>query len=99
MTKLKKEVKKVPAGKNDELTLTYTQFATDKERSELLAPEGHEFDNDALLEMLGFEKDGKGLKLVTEGHDFEIAPDGTIIRRNKDGKILTGKVASKEEER
>lgn len=98
MTK-KKEVKTVPAGTKDKLNITYTQFATNKEKSELIAPEGHEFDNDALLKMLGFEKDGKGLKLVAEGHDFEIAPDGTIIRKAKDGTILTGEEVDKDEER
>lgn len=96
MSNNNKQFKTVPAGKDDRLNLTCTQFASNQERSEIKAPEGREFDNDALLELLGFEKDGKGLKLPTEGHDFEILPNGEILRKDKDGKVLTG--SEKEEE-
>lgn len=96
MSNNKKQFKTVPAGKDDKLNLTCTQFASNQERSEIIAPEGREFDNDVLLELLGFEKDGKGLKLVAEGHDFEILPNGEILRKNRDGKVLTG--SEKEEE-
>lgn len=96
MSNNKKQFKTVPAGKDDKLNLTCTQFAANQERTEIKAPEGKEFDNDALLELLGFEKDGKGLKLAVEGHDFEILPNGEILRKGKDGRVLTG--SEKEEE-
>lgn len=96
----KKEVKKMPAGQKDELTIAYTSFASNLEKSEIKVGEGKEFDNDALLAILGFKEDGKGgLKLPVEGHDFEIAPNGEIIRKDKKGKILTGSKTQVENER
>ena len=59
MTK-RKEIGNKPAGKNDELNLTYTQFAADREKSEMRIGEGFEFENDALLKSFGFELDNSG---------------------------------------
>lgn len=89
MTKKKEVRKTVPAGKNDNMELTYTQFATNQERTEMLTGEGKEFDNDALLELLGFEKDGNGLKLSTSSHDVERDDKGKVTRRRKGRTILT----------
>lgn len=96
MSNNKKQFKTVPAGKDDNLNLTYTHFETNQARDEIKTGEGHEFDNDVLLELLGFEKDGKGLKLNTEDHNFEVLANGEKIRKDKDGKVLTG--SEKEEE-
>lgn len=96
MSNNKKQFKTVPAGKDDELNIAYTQFASNLARSEIKSGEGHEFDNDALLELLGFEKDGKGLKLNTEDHNFEVLANGEKIRKDNNGKVLTG--SEKEEE-
>ena len=91
MTK-KREVKSNPAGKDEKLTITYTGFATNLEKSEMLVQEGKQFDNDALLELLGFEKDGNGgMKLPTEAHNCEVLAKGKKIRRDNSGNILTGK--------
>ena len=91
MTK-KREVKSNPAGKDEKLTITYTGFATNLEKSEMLVQEGKQFDNDALLELLGFEKDDRGsMKLSTEKHNCEVVAKGKKIRRDNSGNILTGK--------
>lgn len=56
-----------PADSSDKFEITYTEFAANQERTEILSGEGKEFENDTLLEVLGFEKDSKGvLVLQTE---------------------------------
>ncbi len=83
--KLKKQR---PAGKNDELEIAYTNFASNERRTELKA-EGKEFDNDELLKMLGFQDKDGVMTLSTAEYEAEIAPNGEIIRRKKNGRILT----------
>ena len=86
----KKAFKTKPAGKDEKVNLTYAGFASNLERTELKTTEGKEFDNDELLKLLGFKEDENGLKLSTANYDFEIADNGEIIRKAKDGKVLTG---------
>ena len=86
----KKKYKVSPAGRNDKFEITYTGFAADIERTEIKVDEGHEFDNEGLLQMLGFEKDENGnLKLPASDYEAEIADNGEIIRRKKGSKVLT----------
>ena len=54
----KKKMK--PAGKNDSFDVTYTHFKTDRQRNELSTGNGERFDNDVLLEMLGFKENENG---------------------------------------
>ena len=83
-------MKTVPAGKGEKINITYTHFAANQERGEIAVGEGKEFDNDALLTMLGFEKDENGeLKLPTSNYEIEIADNGEIIRRKVKDKVLT----------
>lgn len=77
----KKEKKFIPASENDKLIITCTHFASNKEKTELLTGEGKEFDNDALLETLGFKKDDKGvLTLNTVDYQFDRDTKGNVIR-------------------
>lgn len=100
MTKVK-EKKRIPAGKNDNVTVTYTQFAANQEKTQVITGDGKEFDNDALLKLLGFEKGANGvLSLQTEEHGFEIAPNGELIRKSRDGKkVLSANGKEQDEER
>lgn len=91
----KRELKKRPAGKHDNVKISYANFAADREKPELKV-EGKEFDNEELLRTLGFqEKDGV-LTLSTSDNEVEIAANGEIIRRKKDGKVLTEKQEERE---
>ncbi len=91
-TKMPRKAKN-PAGRNEKFEVTYTGFATNKERTEMQIDEGHEFDNEALLQMLGFEKDSNGqLVLKTNEYDCEIADNGEVIRRKEGDKVLTENV-------
>lgn len=75
------KVKSKAAGKNDKFEITYTEFAANQERTEITTGEGKQFDNDALLELLGFQKDANGeLKLSAADHRIEKAEDGKIKR-------------------
>jgi len=63
-----KEKKMRPAGKNDKFDVTYTHFATERQKAEILTGNGEKFDNDALLEMLGFKKNEQG-ELTIKAYD------------------------------
>ena len=80
--------KQRPAGKNDSLEVAYTNFASNERKTELKV-EGKEFDNDELLRMLGFQDKDGVMTLSTSEYDAEIAPNGEIIRRKKNGRVLT----------
>lgn len=81
-------MKKVPAGKDSKINITYTEFAANQERTEIKTGEGREFDNDTLLQILGFEKDADGiLKLQTEEHHIDRDNNGEKVRI-KDNKII-----------
>ena len=87
----RREIGNKPAGKNDELNLTYTQFAANKERSEIRIDEGFGFENDALLKSFGFELDNSGtltMKAVDNDKIHIEEKDNTIER------VVGGKVAS-----
>ena len=82
-----KKFKTVPAGKDDKFISTYAEFAANEQRTEIRTGENKEFDNDVLLEILGFEKNEKGeLKLASNEHEAEIADNGEVIRRKKGNK-------------
>ena len=86
MTKSKK--KTIPAGKDSKINITYTEFAANQERTELVVGAGKEFDNDTLLEILGFEKDTDGiLRLQVEEHHIDKDNNGKKVRI-KDKKII-----------
>lgn len=84
----KRELKKRPAGKHDNVKISYANFAADRERPELKV-EGKEFDNEELLRTLGFEEKDGVMTLSTSDNEVEIASNGEVIRRKKDGKTLT----------
>ncbi len=84
-----KKQKSKPAGKEDSFEVTYTNFATNRERTELTVGEGKEFDNDALLKTLGFEeKDGA---LVIKAGPNEVKKDekGNVVERKINGRTVT----------
>ena len=64
----KREVKTKPAGKNDKFDVTYTHFATEKQKNELSTGKGEKFDNNALIEMLGFRENENG-EMVVKAYD------------------------------
>ena len=80
--------KQRPAGKNDNVKVAYANFAADKVKAELKV-DGREFDNEELLRTLGFEKKDGVMTLGTSDNEVEINEFGEIIRRKKDGKVLT----------
>lgn len=89
-----RELKKRPAGKHDVVKISYANFAADRERPELKV-EGKEFDNEELLKTLGFEEKDGVMTLSTSDNEVEKDKNGEVIRRKKDGMILT---ESKQEE-
>ncbi|MCI9365820.1 MAG: hypothetical protein HFJ54_04410 [Clostridia bacterium] len=94
-----KKRKMKPAGKNDEFDLTYTHFAAAKQRPEILTGDGERFDNVELLKTLGFSENEQGvLALKTADYEAEISETGEIIRRKKDGRVLTESKKAKEED-
>lgn len=96
MTK-RKEIGNKPAGKNDELNLTYTQFAADREKSEMRIGEGFEFENDALLKSFGFELDNSGtLTMKAVNNDkIHIEEKTNTIERVVNGEVASRTKASK----
>lgn len=90
MTK-RKEVENNPAGKNDELNLTYTQFAADREKSEIRIGEGNGFENDILLKSFGFELDNSGTLTMKAVDNDKIHIEE---KENKIERIVGGKAVS-----
>lgn len=88
----KREIKKRPAGVNDNFEVTYTNFAANKERTEARVGEGHEFDNEELLKQLGFKENAQGVMSVSASSN-EIAKDekGNVVKRTANGRTLTQK--------
>ena len=66
-----------PAGKNDSFDVTYTHFATEREKTELLTGKGERFDNDELLRMLGFTENENGEMTIK-------AYDGGKVKASKE---------------
>lgn len=64
-----------PADSNDKFEITYTEFAANQERTEILSGEGKEFENDTVLEILGFEKDSKGILVLQAEPNKEISKE------------------------
>jgi len=85
-----KVLKKRPAGKGENVKVAYANFATSEKKAELKI-DGREFDNAELLRTLGFEEKDGVMTLGTSNNDIEINESGEIIRRKKDGQILTEK--------
>ena len=83
-----REVKKRPAGKHDVVKVAYANFASNKEKSELKIL-GKEFENEELLKTLGFEEKDGVMTLNTSDNEVERNEKGDVIRRKKDGRVLT----------
>lgn len=83
-----REVKKRPAGKHDVVKVAYANFASNKEKSELKIF-GKEFENEELLKTLGFEEKDGVMTLNTSDNEVERNEKGDVIRRKKDGRVLT----------
>ena len=97
--KRRSERKFSPAGKDEKFSITYTHFAGNQEKTEILTGDGREFDNDTLLEILGFEKDSSGiLRLPAEDHEFDRDSKGNIIRMEEIRAIKAKKAATKKAE-
>ena len=97
--KRRSERKFSPAGKDEKFSITYTHFAGNQEKTEILIGDGREFDNDTLLEILGFEKDSSGiLRLPAEDHEFDRDSKGNIIRMEEIRAIKAKKMATKKAE-
>lgn len=91
--------KSMPAGKNDNIRVAYTQFESNMDRTEIKVGDGREFDNDALLELLGFEKDASGvLRLPAASHEFDRDSKGNIIRMAEIKARKAAKKAAEKEE-
>lgn len=96
----KKAVKRTPIGKEEGVELTYTNFAANQERTQLQTGEGREFENDILLEMLGFKKDENGnLRISTNNHKAQREDNGEISIRKAGNKILTQNKTQRDVER
>ncbi len=80
-----------PAGIGDKLKIGYTHIATNDKKTELRTGEGQEFDNNALLEMLGFKEENGIMKLSASSNTVKRDKRGKVIAREVDGRILTGK--------
>lgn len=77
MANNKEQVKTKPAGKNDSFDVTYTHFATDRQKNELSTGKGEKFDNNELLKMLGFKENENGEMAIK-------AYDGGKVRTSKE---------------
>ena len=85
-----KKYESKPAGVNDKIEVTYTNFATNRERTEARTGEGKEFDNEELLRLLGFKENSQGeMTLSATSIDVEKDKNGKVIRRTKNGRTLT----------
>lgn len=88
MTK-KREVKTVPAGIKDNVNITCTYFASDREN--LRTGNGREFDNDELLRSFGFKESADGtMRMGAYDNDY-------INLDEKNGKlkrVVKGEIAS-----
>lgn len=93
----RKEIGNKPAGKNDELNLTYTQFAADEKRKEIRIGEGFEFENDLLLKSFGFELDNSGTLTMKalDNEKIHIEEETNKIERIIDGKVVSDAKVSK----
>ena len=86
------ELKSKPAGVNDNLEVTYTSFATNREKTEARTGEGKEFDNEELLRMLGFKENAQGIMTLSASpNNVEKDAKGKVVRRTKAGRTLTDK--------
>ena len=88
-------IKKRPAGKHDVVKVAYANFASNKNKSELKIL-GHEFENEALLKTLGFEEKDGVMTLNISDNEVEKSEKGEVVRRTKNGKILTDKTEEKD---
>ena len=85
-----KEMKKTkPAGANERIDVTYTTFATNREKTEMRTGEGKDFDNEELLKMLGFEEKDGVLSLKATEHESELNEKGKVVRRTANNRVLT----------
>lgn len=85
-----KRLKSRPAGVNDKLDITYTNFAANREKTEARTGEGKGFDNEELLKMLGFKENAQGVMTVSATpNEIEKDEKGNVIRRTSAGRILT----------
>ncbi len=66
--------KKSPAGEKDtDYQIGYTNFAGNKEKTEIKISDGVKFDQTAFLKMLGFKQDEQGrMTLEASGHESEV---------------------------
>lgn len=87
-----RENKTRPAGINDNIEVTYTNFEANSERTEVKTGEGKEFDNEELLRMLGFKENAQGIMtLNATSNKVEKDEKGKTVRRTVAGRTLTGK--------
>lgn len=93
-----KERKNRPAGVNDEFDVGYTYFATNREKTELKAGQGHEFDNNELLKALGFKEKSGVMTLGATSNTVEKDEKGQVTKRTIGDRVLTkaGKEAEAE---
>lgn len=63
--------KKTGAGEHDtDYKFGYTEFAGKADKTEIKVANGEEFDNTALLEMLGFKQNNQGIMILeATGHE------------------------------
>ena len=86
----KKERTYEPARQNDNWRITYSNFASNKEQTNLRA-NGKDLKNDELLRLQGFEKNSNGeMTLSAAPHKPDRDKEGNVIKRTTlDGRILT----------
>lgn len=82
----KKEVKTIPAGIGDSVTITYACMEANNEKSEIKV-EGNEFNNKLLRESQGFKEDSNGImKLNASDNEVLIDESNKTVERRIDGK-------------
>jgi len=79
-----------PAGINDQFDIGYTYFASNNEKSQIKTGEGHKFDNNELLAALGFKEKNGVMTLNASQNTVERNEKGKVIKRESQGRVLTG---------